>query len=292
MLDGSTCVVGMITIFVGLDNAGKTSIKTYLETLSIDAAMNTRMSTQVETYLRGGFRVYIFPGQRKLRYDEFLYERFFPLADKIALIVDAADKRRFGEVRKYWQFLYRMIDKYGRKKVQVILVAHKQDLPNALRWKEILPKIFDVPFDVGLFDIRCANTSIFDPPSMSMLLRTLHGATSLGIETLLSNLRRLTKSEVAMLFDTHLHPIAMSGTTTGSEIFRRVHALVVDLEKHGFEAFVGVFRDYHVFVMCRGGGEGRVIVALVNFGVKVNTAAEFCDETLKQYARMRDKIWA
>ena len=282
----------MIVVFVGLDNAGKTSIRTYLETLSVDAAMSTRMSTQVETYLCGGFRAYIFPGQRKLRYDEVIYERFLPLADRIALVVDAADKKRFGEVRRYWQFLYRMIDRYGKRKVQVILVAHKQDLPNALRWREILPKIFDVPFDVGLFDIRCANTSIFDPPSMSTLLRILHGAAGLGIETLLSNLRRLTKSEVAMLFDTHLHPIAMSGTTAGSEIFRRIHALVADLEKHGFEGFVGVFRDHHVFVMCRGDDEGRVIVALVNFGVKVNTAAEFCGEALKQYARMRSRIWA
>jgi len=284
-------VAPMMTVFVGLDYAGKTSIKTYLETLSVDAAMNTRMSNNVEAYARRNFRIIIFPGQQKLRYYELLYERFFPLASRIALVVDAADTKRLGEVRRYWQFLFRMIDKYGKKKVQVVLVAHKQDLPNALGWREILPKIFDVPFDVGLFNIRCADTSIFDPQSMSTLLRILHGATGLGIEGLITNLRRLTKSEAAMLFDTHLHPIAMSGTTVGSEIFRRVHALVSDLRKHGFEAFVGVFRGYHIFVMCGEGGEGDVVLALVNFGVKVNTAAEFCSTALKQYARMRNRIW-
>jgi len=95
----------MTIAFVGLDRAGKSSIKVYLESLSLNSAMNTRISNGVETYLVRNFRIDVFPGQEKLRYEETLYERLFPFVSKVVLVVDSVDRKRFPEVRKFWKFV-------------------------------------------------------------------------------------------------------------------------------------------------------------------------------------------
>jgi len=282
----------MTIAFVGLDRAGKSSIKVYLESLSINKALNTKISNSVETYLRRKFRIDVFPGQEKLRYAETLYERLFPFVSKVAIIVDSADRNRFDEVRRYWKFVRNMIDKYARKNVQVILVAHKQDLTNAVTCGELSKMIFDAN-DIGKYGVVCVETSIFDPISMSLLLRILHGARGIGLEDIVDTLREQSRSQVAMIFDGHPFPIAISGAKPHSEIFNRIHELVLALEKYGYvKAFVGIFENEKIFVLSKKRDDERVIFCLVNFEEKIETITKLCDNAMRNYiSELRKRFW-
>lgn len=281
----------MIIAFVGLDQAGKSSIKVYLESLSINNALNTIMSNGIESYLRGNFRIDVFPGQEKLRYMEILYEKLFPYVDKLALIVDASDKDRFDEVKRYWEFLKEMLKKYAKKDVQVILVAHKQDLKDAVSSGELCDIIFDEN-DVRKYRIVHLGTSIYDPISISLLLRVLHGAMGL-VESITEMLRVETKAQVVAIFDGHLLPIAISGTSPRSEFFERVHALVASIEKFGYlRAFVAVFESERVLAISRREGSERIILCLVNFEENLDRVIELSNSAITHYINeLRRRFW-
>ena len=282
----------MTIAFVGLDRAGKSSIKVYLESLSLNSAMNTKISNGVETYLVRNFRIDVFPGQEKLRYEETLYERLFPFVSKVVLVVDSVDRKRFPEVRKFWKFVKDMIDKYAKKEVHIVVVAHKQDLEGATTCDELKKTILDSE-DIKKYRITCVETSIFDPISMSLLLRVLHGAQGVGIEDIVDVLRKESKSKIAMIFDGHLLPIAISGTKPSSEIFSRVHELVVSLEKYGYvKAFVGIFENEKVFVLSKKQNEERVIFCLVDFEENLEKITSLCDNAMRNYmSEMRKRFW-
>ena len=279
----------MIVAFVGLDRAGKSSIKVYLESLSLNSAMNTKISNGVETYLVRNFRIDVFPGQEKLRYEETLYERLFPLVDVVALVVDASDKERFDEVRRYWEFLRKMIRKYTKGNVRIILVAHKQDIKGAIQCSDLKRIIFG---EDRSLKVACVDTSIYDPISMSLLLRILHGAEKVGIEAIVDALREKARSHIAMIFDGHLLPIAISGAKPNSETFDRINDLIVALERYGrIKALMAVFENQKVFILSKQGGE-RVIFCLIDPKVDVGTLVELCDKAMRTYLReMRKRLW-
>ena len=131
-----------IVTLCGLEEAGKTSIKIYLENIDRDQVKTPyRASENVEVYREHYLTVYVIPGQESFRYSEFLYEKCFQPSDRIGFVVDASDRDKFGEAKKYWEYVKKMIEKYAVKKVEVILVAHKQDKEGALDAREIAKKI-------------------------------------------------------------------------------------------------------------------------------------------------------
>ncbi|MEM2833356.1 MAG: ADP-ribosylation factor-like protein [Candidatus Korarchaeota archaeon] len=281
----------MIIAFVGLDQAGKSSIKVYLESLSTKNALNTSMSNGVESYLRGNMRIDVFPGQEKLRYMELLYERFFPYIDKLALIVDASARDRFDEVKRYWKFLKNMLEKYAEKEIQVILVAHKQDLSGAVSSDELCKIIFDAD-DIERYNVIHLNTSIFDPISMSLLLRALHGTIGL-LESITEMLRVESRAQIVAIFDGHLLPIAISGTSPRSELFEKVHELVTSVEKFGYlKAFVAIFEGEKVLAISRREGNERVIICIINFEETLERVIELSNNAISHYINeLRKRFW-
>ena len=280
-------------IFLGLDNAGKTSIKVYLETLDIEKAKNTKMSNQVEVYQRGKMRIEIFPGQKLLRMKERLYEVFFPYAKRIAFIVDSADKDRIPEVREYWGFVKSMITKYCEKTPEIILVAHKQDLQGALSAKELMNLILDKE-DQRKYSIIPVETTIYDPISMSLLLRALHGGHKLGIDQVVDSLRERTDAELAFIYDNHLLPIATSVKSKDETMMRRLNDIVIALEKVGeLRIMAGYFADgKNIIIVSDRVSDERILVGIYNFSTQLREAIIQCKNVSKYYLKeMRERMW-
>ena len=283
----------MLVVFVGLDNAGKSSIKIYLETLDVEKAKKTRMSNCVEVYQRGNIKFEVFPGQLILRINEKLYEVFFPHVSKIVFVVDAADKERFKAAKEYWKFVEKMIEKYCDKKPQIILLAHKQDLDGAISPDE-LQKIIFSDEEIGEFNIVSIGTSIYDPISMSLLLKTIHGASRLGIDEIIDSLREKTNADVAFLYDSHLLPIAISSSGRDENIIDLINNLVVSLEKIGeLLAFAGFFAGRRNIAVVSEKVDGdRILVGVFNFRVKLKDAIETCKSVHGHYLEeLRKRLW-
>ncbi len=283
----------MLVVFLGLDKAGKTSIKVYLETLDTEKARNTRMSNGVEAYQRGDVKFEVFPGQFVLRMNERLYEVFFPHTHKIVFTVDAADKKRFSAVKEYWRFVKRMIEKYCDRTPNIILLAHKQDLDDAVSPAELEKIIFDKE-DFSNYSIETIGTSIYDPLSMSLLLRTIHGASKIGIEQIVDTLREKTGSDVAFLYDSHLLPIAVSTSGRDSEIITLINDLIISIEKIGeLTMFAGYFKgNRNIVAVSEKIGEDRILVGVFNFRVKLKEALDLCMGVHKHYiSELRRRMW-
>jgi len=281
-------------VFLGLDNAGKTSIKVYLETLDIEKAKQTKMSDKVEVYQRGNMRIEIFPGQKVLRYNEKLYEVFFPFVRRIAFIVDAADQDRFDEAKEYWEFIKKMIKKYCKEIPEVILVAHKQDLQNAVPADQIAKYILSKN-DLKTFRIVAINTSIYDPISMSLLLKVLHGAHRLGIDRVVEVLRERTDSDVAFIYDNHLLPIAISLREKDEKIINRLTDVVISLERLGeIKVLYGTYADgKNILLLSEHAKEERIIIGVYGFTVNLKEVLIHCKATQKHYlAEMRRRLWS
>lgn len=280
-------------VFLGLDNAGKTSIKVYLETLNIEKAKQTKISDKVEVYQRGAMRVEIFPGQRVLRENEKLYEVFFPFVRRIAFIVDAADSQRFNEAKEYWNFVKRMIEKYCREKPEILFVAHKQDIPNAVPADVVAEKILSKE-DFKNYRILLLNTSIYDPISMSLLLKALHGAHRLGIDKIVEVLRERTGADVAFIYDNHLLPIAISMKHKDEKVVNRLTDIVISLERLGeLKVLYGTYADGKDILLLSEYAKERILIGVYGFTVNLKEVLIHCKATQKHYlAEMRRRLWS
>ncbi len=283
----------MLIIFVGLDRAGKSSIKVYLETLDVEKAKNTRMSNGLEAYIVGDFRIEIFPGQQKLRYNEKLYQVFFPPASKIVLVVDAADCQRFEDVKLYWKYIRKMIEKYCQQKPQIILLAHKQDIDGAIPPEKLKTIIFDRE-DFTKYRITTLGTSIYDPFSMSSLLNILHGAKEASGD-IAETLRRITKAELAFIYDGHILPILYSpARIDNNKIIIHINDILLSLEKiDRIQAFAGYFSTKNIAVISINTDNRRVIAGVFGFKNKLSYVLERCRDAGRRYIeKYRDQLWS
>ena len=280
-------------VFLGLDNAGKTSIKVYLETLDVEKAKKTRMSNGVEVYQRGKMRIEIFPGQKLLRMKERLYEVFFPYTKRIAFIVDSADKERIPDAKEYWMFIKSMIAKYCEKSPEIVFVAHKQDLQGALPAKELMSLILDDK-DKQKYKIIAVETTIYDPLSMSLLLRALHGGQKLGITTIVDALRERTDADLSFIYDGHLLPIAVSARNKDEVMMERLNDIVIALEKLGeLHIIAGYFTDgKSIMIISEKTENERIIVGIYNFSTKIREAIVQCKNVIRHYLKeVRRRMW-
>lgn len=283
----------MQVLFLGLDNAGKTSIKVYLETLNSEAAVKTKISNGVEVYKKGDLVMRIIPGQAALRMNEKFYRLYFPSADLIVFVVDAADKTRFDKAVDYWRFVRDKILEYGKEGIRVIFLAHKQDLDSALSAGEI-EKLFE-----GLLeevDPVFLETSIFDYSSMVNLLNVIHNARKVGIDGLLEDLRKRLEADIAFLYDRHLLPISIAiRKKPNKELFDRISSVIVETEKLGeVHALILFFNDgSNLLVLGKRLPEERILVGAYNIRRGLSEAVKLFEGLYNQYREVyRKRLWA
>ncbi len=278
----------MLCVFVGLDRAGKSSIKVYLETLNVELAEKTEMSNGIEVYQRGGLKIEVFPGQRRLRYNEKLYEVYFRAAKKIVFVVDSADHKRFEEVKKYWDYVMEMIRKYCGD-VEIIFVAHKQDLEGSIPARELYGRL---GLDSGGVPVRFVDTTIYDPWSIARLLSMLHG--SRGVMDMADTLRTMCRADFAFIYDQQLLPVAYSPRDGKNHIILHINDVVCSLEKiDRIMAVVGIFRDKKLGIVAVEEEGSRVIVGVYGFGVSIRDMLEFCRRAGTRYiSEYRGELWS
>jgi small GTP-binding protein len=114
-------------LMLGLDAAGKTTV---LYKLQLGEVVNTipTIGFNVETvqYKKIKFTMWDVGGQDKIR---SLWSHYYDGADGLVFVVDSNDPARFKQAREE---LAKMLAQDEMHKVKVLVLANKQDLPNAV----------------------------------------------------------------------------------------------------------------------------------------------------------------
>lgn len=271
-----------VVILCGLEEAGKTSIKVFLENIDKNEAMKPYIaSMEVETFKEHHLSIYVIPGQSRFRLMEFFYEQYLPLADRIGFVVDASDPAKFGEAKQYWDFLRRMIDKYSTKDMEVILVAHKQDKKGARLGEKLIGSIFSKG-DIKKFRVKSINTSVLDIFSMYQLLRMFYGdLKKIGIDSIVDVLRANTRARAAFLIDSHMLPISVVGA---KEALKFMEEIFYPVYKRGALEYIALkFEDIRFVAISRRVDGDFVVAGVYDYKVALNEAISFCNKALIKY---------
>lgn len=119
-------------LMVGLDAAGKTTI---LYHLKLDEAVNTLptigFNVEVIEYKNITFTVWDIGGQDKIR---TLWRLYFQETQGLIFVVDSNDRERIQEAKDE---LYRLLKEDELKRAALLVLANKQDLPEAMTASEL-----------------------------------------------------------------------------------------------------------------------------------------------------------
>ncbi|CAD5118495.1 DgyrCDS7192 [Dimorphilus gyrociliatus] len=124
-------------LLLGLDNAGKTSIL-YKVKLKENVCTIPTIGFNVETVqpAKGlNFTVWDVGGQKRLR---ALWHHYYNDASGLVFVVDSNDVERMDEAREE---LHSIMQDDNMRHVPVVVMANKQDLPNALSPETIRDKL-------------------------------------------------------------------------------------------------------------------------------------------------------
>ncbi|XP_059811701.1 ADP-ribosylation factor 1-like [Hypanus sabinus] len=126
----------MRILMVGLDAAGKTTILYKLKLGEIVTTIPT-IGFNVETveYKNVSFTVWDVGGQDKIRP---LWRHYFQNTQGLIFVVDSNDRERVSEAREE---LTRMLAEEELEDAVLLVLANKQDLPNAMTASEITDKL-------------------------------------------------------------------------------------------------------------------------------------------------------
>jgi|EP01046_Picozoa_sp_COSAG06_P037988 ADP-ribosylation factor protein 1 len=126
----------MRVLMVGLDAAGKTTILYKLKLGEIVTTIPT-IGFNVETvdYKNVSFTVWDVGGQDKIRP---LWRHYYQGTQGIIFVVDSNDRDRISEAHDE---LHRMLNEDDLKDATVLVLANKQDLPNAMSVAEVTDKL-------------------------------------------------------------------------------------------------------------------------------------------------------
>mmetsp|Transcript_51048 Transcript_51048/g.45849 ORF Transcript_51048/g.45849 Transcript_51048/m.45849 type:complete len:174 (+) Transcript_51048:153-674(+) len=132
---GNCCGKGqnrMRVLLLGLDSAGKTTI---LYSLKCGEPVKTvpTIGFNIETVNYQGLELNIWDvgGQDKLR---DLWRHYYPGTNGIIFVVDSADKTRLNTAKEE---LHLLMNEHELQYATLVVVANKQDLPNALKKDEV-----------------------------------------------------------------------------------------------------------------------------------------------------------
>ncbi|VDD80381.1 unnamed protein product [Mesocestoides corti] len=125
-----------ITILVGLDAAGKTTILYKLKLGEVVTTIPT-IGFNVESveYHNLNFTVWDVGGQDKIRP---LWRHYFQNTQGLIFVVDSNDRDRIGEAAEELQ---KMLSEEDLANAAVLVFANKQDLPNAMPTTEVTDKL-------------------------------------------------------------------------------------------------------------------------------------------------------
>ncbi|WAQ80707.1 hypothetical protein PtA15_1A45 [Puccinia triticina] len=131
-----TALLPQRILMVGLDAAGKTTILYKLKLGEIVTTIPT-IGFNVETveYKNISFTVWDVGGQDKIRP---LWRHYFQNTQGIIFVVDSNDRERVSEAREELQ---RMLNEDELRDALLLVLANKQDLPNAMNAAEITDKL-------------------------------------------------------------------------------------------------------------------------------------------------------
>ncbi len=279
-----------VVTLCGLEEAGKTSIKVFLENIDKEKAIKPyEASTDVEAFSRHYLTIYVIPGQESFRYIEVFYEKFIQPADRVGLVVDASDKAKFREVKRYWEYLKKMIDKYALKSVEVILIAHKQDKKGAVSAQELVKKIFSKG-DIKKYRVKMINTSILDIFSMYELLRAFYGdLKKVGLDAIVEVLCSKTKAGAAFLIDGQMLPISVVGSP---DALKFMEEIFYPIYKRGVLEYLALkFGDVRFLAISRRVNGDSVVAGIYDYKVSLKEAIELCNQALLKYIDEARKRW-
>ncbi|KAL9983652.1 hypothetical protein ACROYT_G005856 [Oculina patagonica] len=119
-------------LFLGLDNAGKTTILKQLASENIEHITPTQ-GFNIKTVASEGFRLNVWDigGQRSIRP---YWKNYFEQVEALVYVIDSADRKRLEETGLE---LYELLEEEKLNGVPLLVFANKQDLLSALPPDEI-----------------------------------------------------------------------------------------------------------------------------------------------------------
>ena len=133
----------MNIIMVGLDNAGKTVILTKLKLGETQTTVPT-VGFNVETleYKNVRFTMWDIGGQDKIRP---LWRHYYNNVDGIIFVVDSNDAARMDSSKEYGccarEEIESMLSEDSLRGVPLLVLANKQDLPQALKVRDVMERL-------------------------------------------------------------------------------------------------------------------------------------------------------
>ncbi|XP_064394327.1 uncharacterized protein LOC135341651 [Halichondria panicea] len=124
-------------LMLGLDAAGKTTVLYKLKLNEVVSTIPT-IGFNVETVKPGknvSFTVWDVGGQDKIRP---LWRHYFSGTEGLVFVVDSADKSRFSESKEELDWILENDEMAG---VPVVIMANKQDMPNACSTSDVAEKL-------------------------------------------------------------------------------------------------------------------------------------------------------
>merc|ERR1711988_106173 len=136
------CKQEMRIVMVGLDAAGKTTVLYKLKLGEVVTTIPT-IGFNVETveYKNLRFTVWDIGGQDKIRK---LWRHYYSGTNGVIFVVDSSDRERIEDAREE---LFKLLGDDEMRDAVLLVLANKQDLPNAMSGTEISEKL-------GLHDLR------------------------------------------------------------------------------------------------------------------------------------------
>uniref|UniRef100_S4RZB7 ADP-ribosylation factor n=1 Tax=Petromyzon marinus TaxID=7757 RepID=S4RZB7_PETMA len=126
----------MRILMVGLDAAGKTTILYKLKLGEIVTTIpTTRFNVETVEYKNISFTVWDVGGQDKIRP---LWRHYFQNTQGLIFVVDSNDRERIQEAAEELQ---KMMQEDDLKDAALLVLANKQDLPNAMAIGELTEKL-------------------------------------------------------------------------------------------------------------------------------------------------------
>jgi len=122
----------MRILILGLDNAGKTLVLYRLQVGEVVTTIPTiGFNVETVTYKNLKFQVWDLGGQTSIRP---YWRCYYSNTDAIIYVVDSADRERIGISK---QELVAMLEEEELKNAVLLVLANKQDLPNAMTAAEV-----------------------------------------------------------------------------------------------------------------------------------------------------------
>jgi len=142
-------------VVVGLDNSGKTTVLNALKPKKASLETVPTVGFSTEEFQKHGVNFCAFDMSGQSRYRN-LWEHYYGDVEGIIVVVDATDKLRFAVVKDELETMLQD-ERVREKKIPVLFLSNKMDLPTASPPKEVmdmlgLEQISDRPWHIAPCD--------------------------------------------------------------------------------------------------------------------------------------------